>query len=123
MAAMPYKVSRDPKWTRSVYDGIVGSRIKLLVRTDDATAVTVSGPCPNCKHQFTDTDILTGATDAGGVLDDGVEKRRLSPREESVELPPATLRCTCTKSHPQRPHGTSGCGIYFTVTATKDKSS
>lgn len=119
--AKPYKLSRDPFWTRTIYDLIEDGAVKLIVRTGEATSVTVSGPCPNCDHPFIDTDVLSAPIDVGGALggSDGFDLHRVNA--DTLVLPPATLRCTCKGTHRGRPNGVSGCGIYFTVTATPDE--
>ena len=125
MPALPYNYSRDPKWTRSVYDAILAKKITMTVRTDNATSVTVAGECPNCRDQFTDSEILRGAVDVGGVLGGANEGALLDDieDEEVIALAPATLRCTCTGRHPKRPPGETGCGIRFTVRATRKRQS
>jgi len=117
-----YQLSRDPRWTRAVYDAIVGQTIKVFVRADrNTTTVTVSGPCPNCGHDFTDTDTLKGPVDTGGVLGDLRKHFRPFDRRLPAVLPPAVLRCTCDENHPDRPDGVrGGCGIRFKVTAARD---
>lgn len=111
--AVDYQFSRDPRWSRAVYEEIVADRMSVLVRDDaDATTVTVSGVCPNCGHQFSDTDTLKGPVDAGRVT--------FSVPGDPQTLPPATLRCACRDHHPDRPATvTTGCGIHFLVIATR----
>ncbi|MFC3965944.1 hypothetical protein [Nocardia jiangsuensis] len=110
---MDYQFSRDPSWTRAVYEAIATAKISVLVRDDsDATTVTVSGPCPNCAHPFTDTDTLKGSVDIGRVT--------FTVPGEPEPLPPATLHCTCREPHPGRPATVAtGCGIHFLVFATR----
>lgn len=74
--------------------------------------VSVSGPCPNCEHEFkvvlTDLDVLAGAGDQfrGGIQPSGDAK--------SVDWT-GTIRilafCYCEGDHAGRPTGTGhGCG-------------
>jgi hypothetical protein len=72
------------------------------------------------EHEFADANILS-APDVGGVLGGTADMELLHYRVEPTVLPTATLRCTCTKTHPGRPHGVTGCGIYFTLTVTPDE--
>lgn len=110
-----YQDSRDPRWTRAVYDAIVDGTLTLDVRDGETVTVTVWGQCPRCHDQFTDVDILRAAV---GLGDSGTlgEVRGQTVTEQ---LPPATLRCTCTGLHKNRRGEETGCGIRFTVTAAR----
>ncbi|MFT4398047.1 hypothetical protein ACLTEW_24290 [Gordonia lacunae] len=122
MTDVRWEQSLDPRWTRAVYDAIADDEMKMIVRKDDAVTVTVSGTCPNCGHEFTDTDTLRGAADTGGGT---LGETRDSLRTDFVtphttrQLPPATLRCTCAEEHRGRPGEARGCGIYFTLTVAE----
>lgn len=109
-----YQDSRDPKWTRAVYDAIVDGTMTLEVRDGDTVTVTVSGQCPRCHDQFTDVDILRAAVGLGDSATLGVEHCETVTRQ----LPPATLRCTCTAPHRNRRGEKTGCGIRFSVIVT-----
>src|SRR5262245_39769173 len=106
--AVDYQFSRDPQWTRAVYEEILADRISVFVRDSaEATTVTVSGVCPNCAHQFSDTDTLKGPVEAGGLPNNVIFTLPGDPET----LAPATLRCTCRQHHPDRPATvTTGCG-------------
>lgn len=99
----------DYSWTLKAYDLLVEEKIKAEVRIVDNVEVSVvSGPCPRCGHEFTDSQVHTAVTERGTLGVDPVES----------EVREIDLWCDCGREHPGRPETGKGCGIAYRVIAT-----
>ena len=74
--------------------------------TIDVPSVTINGPCPRCKHVFSQTRQLDLAS---------LVKRGSGNKQKEI-VREAHFLCECGVTHPGVPCGENGCGASFRLT-------
>lgn len=94
----PYNKVTDDAWSTVAAGTWSGS----VDPADPETTLTLSGPCPRCRHTVTEPVVL--GVDLSAAIEDFV------PTLAEGE---ATLRCHCGQEHAGHPANDDGCGAFW----------
>lgn len=99
-------------WTNKAYDMLVADQPALtahLGRHDGILNCQLTGHCPRCNHDITQTRVLSAVTTQPAAPAD-----EPAIRAAANQPTPVIISCTCSYPHPGRPEThTAGCGINF----------
>jgi hypothetical protein len=83
-----------------------------------AGTLILRGPCPRC-HSIIDIPVVTSIFRSSRGIG-GWRARQSSSKVARDHIEP--MMCTCEDEHPNRPEGRYGCGAYWTLVISAERS-
>lgn len=89
-----------------VRDGVLSV---WLVNSTKAPSLRIDGPCPRCKHPYSQTQGLRMLTSTVRGI------RAAKPEPSTTTQYYADFLCDCDRTHSNAPDGVRGCGASYSI--------